>query len=55
MSSGGINSTEVIASLISQGKDFVDGIELMRESIEGSSSIMLLTRDGIYLATLKRL
>jgi len=50
ISSGEINPTEVVASLIDEGKDFVDGIEIMQDSIEGSSSIMLLTRDGIYLA-----
>jgi len=46
----GINPTEVVASLINQGKDFVDGIEIMQNNVKGSSSIMLLTRDGIYLA-----
>jgi amidophosphoribosyltransferase len=50
MSSGKINPTEVVAILIGKGKDYLEGIELMQNSIEGSSSIMLLTKDGVYLA-----
>lgn len=49
-SSEKINPTELVAALINQGKDFVDGIEIMQNSIEGSSSVMLLTKEGIYLA-----
>lgn len=44
------NPTEVIASLINQGKDYVDGIEIMQNSIQGSSSVMLLTPEGIVVA-----
>jgi amidophosphoribosyltransferase len=50
MGSGEINPTEVIAILINQGRNFLDGIEIMQDSIEGSSSLMLLTKEGIYLA-----
>jgi len=45
-----VNSTELIAKLISQGNDFVDGIEKMFGVIEGSCSLLLLHRAGIYAA-----
>ncbi|MCK5579778.1 MAG: amidophosphoribosyltransferase [Candidatus Omnitrophica bacterium] len=47
---GGVNSTELIAKLISLGDSFVDGIEKMFNVIEGSCSLLLLTKDGIYAA-----
>ena len=46
----GINTTELIAKLISQGKDLVDGIEKMFNVIQGSCSLLLLNRTGIYAA-----
>ena len=45
-----VNVTELVAKLISQGKDIVDGIERMFEVIDGSCSLLLLHRDGIYAA-----
>lgn len=50
MSLGQINPVELIASLISLGKDYVDGIEIMQNTIDGSSSVMLLAEKGIYVA-----
>ncbi len=50
MSGGGINPTEMVATLINQEANFVDGIYRVQESIEGSCSILLLTEDGIYAA-----
>ncbi len=47
---GEINSTELIASLINQGDSIIDGIEKMYEKIQGSSSFLLLTKEGIYAA-----
>lgn len=44
------NPTEVVASLINQGNNFVDGIEIMQDKLKGSSCVMLLTGEGIYLA-----
>ncbi|MFH1772040.1 MAG: amidophosphoribosyltransferase [Candidatus Omnitrophota bacterium] len=46
----GVNSTELIAKLISQGDTIVDGIEKMFSAIEGSCSLLLLNREGIYAA-----
>ncbi|MHC4109977.1 MAG: amidophosphoribosyltransferase [Planctomycetota bacterium] len=45
-----VNTTELIAKLISQGNDLVDGIEKMFDAIEGSCSLLLLNRAGIFAA-----
>ncbi len=45
---GGINPTELVASLISRESDFVEGIRSAQARIEGSCSLLLLTDDGIY-------
>ncbi len=45
-----VNMTELIAKLISQGRNLVGGIERALEAIEGSCSLLLLHRDGIYAA-----
>ncbi|MCD7938063.1 MAG: amidophosphoribosyltransferase [Tannerellaceae bacterium] len=50
LSSGSINQTELIALLISQGKDFVEGIENVYNKVEGSCSMLLLTEDGLIAA-----
>ncbi|MBO4985353.1 MAG: amidophosphoribosyltransferase [Bacteroides sp.] len=49
-SSGKTNQTELIALLIIQGKDFVDGIENVFRHVKGSCSMLLLTEDGIIAA-----
>ncbi len=49
MSGGGINPTELIATLINQEETFEDGIQNALESIEGSCSLLLLTDEGIYV------
>ncbi len=50
LSSGSTNPTELIALLITEGKDFVDGIENVYRNIKGSCSMLLLTEDGIIAA-----
>lgn len=45
-----VNATELIAKLISQGDNLVDGIEKMFTAIEGSCSLLLLNKDGVYAA-----
>lgn len=47
---GKINVTELISKLIVQGNTLVDGIEKMWEVIDGSCSLLLLNKDGIYAA-----
>jgi amidophosphoribosyltransferase len=48
MSSGGVNSVELVAKLINQGKTLVDGIERLYDRIEGSASILVMTEEGVY-------
>ena len=50
LSSGKTNQTELVALLITQGKNFVEGIENVYNKIKGSCSMLLLTEDGIIAA-----
>ncbi len=50
MSKATVNVTELIAKLINQGNDLIDGIEKMFDKIEGSCSLLLLNREGVYAA-----
>lgn len=50
MSSGKTNPTEVVATLINQGADFVDGIKNVYSKVKGSCSMLLLTENGIIAA-----
>ena len=45
-----INPTELIAMLICEENNFVDGIRNVHENIKGSCSMLLLTNEGIYAA-----
>jgi len=55
MSGGGINRTELIAALINQKGDFVEGIKFAQSVIEGSASILILIDDGSIIAARDRL
>ena len=50
MSGGDINATELVASLINQRENLVEGIQYAQEVIEGSMTILILTPKGIYAA-----
>lgn len=50
VSKRGVNTSELLAKLINQGSDIVDGIEMMFAVIEGSCSLLLLHKDGLYAA-----
>lgn len=50
MSGGEINATELVASLINEKDNIVEGIQYAQEMIDGSITMMLLTPKGIYLA-----
>lgn len=50
MSGGDINPTELVASIINQKENLIDGINYALELIDGSISLMLLTSKGIYAA-----
>ena len=46
----GVNTTELVAHLINTGESIVNGIERMYDKINGSISLLLLTKQGIYCA-----
>ena len=50
MSSGKVNSTELAAALINQKDDIVSGILHAQELIDGSLTVLVLTKDGIIAA-----
>ena len=50
MSNGKVNASELTAALINQKDSFVEGILHAQEIIQGSMTILLLTRDGIIAA-----
>ncbi|MFZ3386692.1 MAG: amidophosphoribosyltransferase [Candidatus Hydromicrobium sp.] len=47
---GLVNVTELITKLIVEGDNLIDGIEKMFEVIDGSCSLLLLNKDGVYAA-----
>ena len=50
MSGGLINKTELVAALINQKDNLVDGIRFAQDQIDGSMTIVLLTDKGIFCA-----
>lgn len=50
MSGGNINATELVAALINQKDDIVEGIQYAQELIDGSMSILIMTAKGLYAA-----
>ena len=50
MSSGNINSGDLIGALISQKNTFTEGIRYAQEKIEGTMNLIVLTEDGIICA-----
>jgi amidophosphoribosyltransferase len=45
-----VNQTELVAKLIISGESIISGIEGMFSKIEGSCSLLLLSKEGIYIA-----
>lgn len=54
MSSGEINSTEMVAALINQKEDLVEGIRNAQEVIEGSMTLLILKSNGEIIAARDR-
>ncbi|MGN1119424.1 MAG: amidophosphoribosyltransferase, partial [Oscillospiraceae bacterium] len=50
MSSGKLNATEVVASLINRKSSIEEGIKYVQEIIDGSLTLLILTPEGIYAA-----
>lgn len=45
-----LNPTELIGALISEGENYVEGIENVYNKVKGSCSMLLLTKEGIIAA-----
>lgn len=50
MSGGDINATELVAALINQQGNLIEGIQYAQDTIDGSMTIVLMTPKGIYAA-----
>ncbi len=50
MQNGDINPTELVAAIINQKENFIDGIRYAQEIIDGSMSMLILTPKGVYAA-----
>ena len=50
MQNSSINQTELIAAIINQKENFIDGIQYALDVVDGSISILILTEKGIYAA-----
>ncbi|MBE6637602.1 MAG: amidophosphoribosyltransferase [Ruminococcaceae bacterium] len=55
MTGGHVNSIELIAALINQKDNFVEGIRFAQSVIDGSASILILKNDGNIIAARDRL
>ncbi len=50
MQNGDINPTELVAAIINQKDNFIDGIRYAQKLIDGSMSMLILTPKGVYCA-----
>ncbi len=50
MTNGEINPTELVAAIINQKENFIEGIQYALDIIDGSLSMLILTPVGIYAA-----
>ena len=55
MTGGKVNGTELLAALINQKSNFVEGIRFAQSVIEGSASILILKQDGAIIAARDKL
>ena len=55
MTGGKVNSTELVAALISQRSSFAEGIQFAQRVIDGTANILILTEDGKLIAARDRL
>ena len=55
MTSGKVNCTELVAALIDQKDNYIEGIKFAQSVIEGSCSILILKNDGNIIAARDRL
>lgn len=50
MSGGDINATELVAAIVNQKENLVEGIQYAQELIDGSMTMLIMTPKGIYAA-----
>ena len=50
MSGGTINATELVATIINQKENIIEGLQYAQDLIDGSMTILLMTPKGIYVA-----
>jgi amidophosphoribosyltransferase len=50
MSSGQINATELVAALICKKDSIVEGIQYVQDIIDGSMTLLIMNKEGIYAA-----
>lgn len=55
MTGGAVNSTELVAALINQKSNYVEGIKFAQKEIEGTASILILCEDGSLIAARDKL
>ena len=55
MTGGKVNSSELVAALINQKSNFVEGIQFAQQQIEGTCSMLILKNDGSLIAARDRL
>lgn len=48
MSSGKVNATELVASIIAARDNLLDGIKAAQEMVDGSLTMLIMTKDGIF-------
>ena len=54
MTGGKVNTTELVAAMINQKSNFVEGIHFAQKAIDGTAAILILTEDGRILAARDR-
>ncbi|MBQ9757040.1 MAG: amidophosphoribosyltransferase [Clostridia bacterium] len=55
MTGGKVNSTDLVAALINQKENFVEGIKFAHNVIDGTASILILKNDGTLVAARDKL
>ena len=50
MSGGEINATELVAALINQKENLIEGLQYAMDMVDGSLSVLLMNQAGIYAA-----
>ena len=55
MTGGRVNSTELVAALINEKSDFVEGIRFVQEVVDGTAAVLILRQDGSIIVARDKL